>query len=84
MADLFDATKQNISLHLKNIFAEEELDLAATVKESLKVQMECNREVQRPVTLNNLDAILAVGYLVRSSRGVHFPLGLPYSEEPVG
>ena len=69
MAELFDATKQNISLHLKNIFEDGELDAAATVKESLTVQTEGTRQVQRPVTLYNLDAILAVGYRVRSPRG---------------
>ena len=72
MAELFDATKQNISLHLKNVFADGELAPAATVKESLTVQIEGSREVQRPVTLYNLDAILAVGYRVRSPRGVQF------------
>ena len=84
MADLFDATKQTISLHLKNIFADGNLDLASTVKESLTVQMEGNREVQRSVTLFNFDAIQAVGYRVRLPRGVQFPLGVPYSEVPVG
>ena len=72
MAELFDATKQNISLHLKNIFEDGELDPSATVKESLTVQIEGSRQVQRPVTLYNLDAILAVGYRVRSPRGVQF------------
>jgi hypothetical protein len=72
MAELFDATKQNISLHLKNVFEDGELDAAATVKDSLTVQFEGSREVQRPVTLYNLDAILAVGYRVRSPRGVQF------------
>lgn len=72
MAELFDATKQNISLHLKNIFQDGELDPPATVKESLTVQTEGARSVQRPVTLYNLDAILAVGYRVRSPRGVQF------------
>ncbi|MBS0318630.1 MAG: virulence RhuM family protein, partial [Proteobacteria bacterium] len=72
MAELFNATKQNISLHLKNLFDEGELDPAATVKESLTVQIEGAREVRRPVTLYNLDAILAVGYRVRSPRGVQF------------
>ncbi len=72
MAELFSATKQNVSLHLKNVFADGELDPAATVKESLTVQIEGSREVQRPVTLYNLDAILAVGYRVRSPRGVQF------------
>jgi hypothetical protein len=72
MAELFDATKQNISLHLKNLFVDEELDPVATVKESLTVQTEGARQVQRPVALYNLDAILAVGYRVRSPRGVQF------------
>lgn len=72
MAELFDASKQNISLHLKNLFEDGELDPAATVKESLTVQVEGAREVRRPVTLYNLDAILAVGYRVRSPRGVQF------------
>ncbi|MBV8046206.1 MAG: virulence RhuM family protein [Paludibacterium sp.] len=72
MAELFDATKQNISLHLKNLFQDRELDPAATVKESLTVQAEGSRQVQRPVTLYNLDAILAVGYRVRSPRGAQF------------
>ena len=72
MAELFNASKQNISLHLKNIFEDGELDSAATVKESLTVQTEGNREVRRTVALYNLDAILAVGYRVRSPRGVQF------------
>jgi hypothetical protein len=72
MAELFDATKQNISLHLKNIFEDGELEPSATVKESLTVQIEGSREVRRTVTLYNLDAILAVGYRVRSPRGVQF------------
>lgn len=72
MAELFSATKQNISLHLKNLFEEGELDPQATVKESLTVQTEGPREVRRRVTLYNLDAILAVGYRVRSLRGVQF------------
>jgi len=72
MAELFNATKQNISLHLKNVFADGELDPAATVKESLTVQTEGSRPVSRSLTLYNLDAILAVGYRVRSPRGVQF------------
>jgi hypothetical protein len=72
IAELFEATKQNISLHLKNIFEDGELLPEATVKESLTVQTEGKREVQRTVSLYNLDAILAVGYRVRSPRGVEF------------
>ena len=51
MAELFDATKQNISLHLKNIFEDGELEPSATVKESLTVQIEGSRKVRRPLTL---------------------------------
>ena len=69
MAELFDATKQNISLHLKNIVEDEELDAAAVVKESLTTAADGKRY---PTQLYNLDAILAVGYRVRSPRGVQF------------
>lgn len=72
IAELFDTTKQNASLHLKNIFEDGELSTEATVKESLTVQTEGDREVQRSLSLYNLDAILAVGYRVRSPRGVQF------------
>jgi hypothetical protein len=68
MAELFDATKQNISLHLKNIFEDRELD-AAVVKESLTTAADGKRY---QTLLYNLDAILAVGYRVRSKRGVQF------------
>ena len=72
MAELFDATKQNISLHLKNIFEDGAQDAAATVKEFLTVQIEGSRKVQRPATRYNLTAFPAVGGRVRSSRGVQF------------
>ncbi len=72
IAELFNATKQNISLHLKNFFEDEELDPLATVKESLTVQSEGSREVQRSIKLYNLEAILAIGYRIRSPRGVQF------------
>jgi len=72
MATLFDVGTDNVGLHLKNIFEEAELSREATTEESSVVQTEGSREVQRPVTLYNLDAILAVGYRVRSPRGVQF------------
>lgn len=72
MAELFAVTADNIGLHLKNLYAEGELDRAATAEDSSVVQTEGGRKVQRPVTLYNLDAILAVGYRVRSPRGVQF------------
>ena len=55
LADLFQSTKQNISLHIKNILDEGELGEAATVKESLTVQTEGTREIRRSVKLYNLD-----------------------------
>lgn len=72
MAELFSTTKQNISLHLKNIFQDGELQEEATVKESLTVRLEGGREVERSITLYNLDVILAVGFRVRSPRGIQF------------
>lgn len=69
MAELFDATKQNISLHLKNIFADGELKPDSVVKESLTTAADGKRYKTQ---LYNLDAILAVGYRVRSPRGMQF------------
>lgn len=72
IATLFDTSKQNVSLHIKNILAEGELAEATTVKESLTVQTEGKRQVRRGNLLYNLDMILAVGYRVRSPRGTQF------------
>ena len=72
MAELFDVSTDNVGLHLKNIYEDGELSRKATAEESSVVQTEGTRQVQRPVTLYNLDAILAVGYRVRSPRGVQF------------
>jgi hypothetical protein len=72
MAELFSVSQDNVGLHLKNLYEEGELDRAATTEESSVVQKEGNREVRRPLTLYNLDAILSVGYRVRSPRGVQF------------
>jgi hypothetical protein len=72
MVELFDKTKQNISLHVNNIIKDGELQANRTVKESLTVQIEGNREVQRKVTYYNLDMIISVGYRVRSQRGIEF------------
>ncbi|WP_439535847.1 virulence RhuM family protein [Methyloversatilis sp.] len=69
MAELFDATKQNISLHLKNVFKDGELSEDSVVKESLTTAADGKRYRTQ---LYNLDAILAVGYRVRSPRGVQF------------
>lgn len=72
MVELFDSTKQNISLHIKNIFNEEELDENSTVKEYLTVQKEGSRKVKRKVLSYNLDVIISVGYRVKSKRGTQF------------
>jgi hypothetical protein len=72
MAELFDVSADNVGLHLKNIFEDGELSREATTEESSVVQTEGSRKVQRTVTLYKLDAILAVGYRVRSPRGVQF------------
>ncbi|MFT3990296.1 MAG: virulence RhuM family protein [Luteolibacter sp.] len=72
IADLFQTSKQNISKHTKAVYDDEELDEAATVNQQLTVQKEGSREVSRSITLYNLDVILAVGYRVRSPRGVQF------------
>lgn len=72
MAKLFDCTTDNISFHLKNIYAEGELDETATAEESSVVQMEGNRQVRRPAKLYNLDAIISVGYRVNSRRATRF------------
>ncbi|WP_215857270.1 virulence RhuM family protein [Acidithiobacillus ferridurans] len=65
IAELFDATKQNISLHLKNVFGDGEMDPDSTVKESLTTAADGKRY---QTLLYNLDAILAVGYRVRQGR----------------
>lgn len=72
IADLFQTSKQNISKHINAIYEDQELDERATVNQQLTVQKEGVREVSRTLTLYNLDVILAVGYRVRSARGVEF------------
>lgn len=72
MADLFQTTKQNVSLHIRNLFEEGELDRAGTVKDSLTVQSEGGREVRRQIEVYNLDVIISVGYRVKSHRGTQF------------
>lgn len=72
MVELFQTTKQNISLHIKNCFQEGELSPAGTVKESLTVQTEGKRTVERPLEYYNLDVIISVGYRVKSLHGTQF------------
>ena len=72
IAELFETTKQNVSKHVKAIFEDGELLEKATVNYQLTVQNEGTREVRRKVAYYNLDMILAIGYRVRSPRGIQF------------
>ncbi len=72
IAALFATTKQNVSLHAKNIIEERELSEPATVKESLTVQTEGARQVQRSIILYSLPMILAIGLRVKGLRGTQF------------
>lgn len=72
MADLYQTTPQNITLHIKAIYEEGELEEQATCKDYLQVRPEGSRHVQRALKHYSLDVILAVGYRVRSPRGTLF------------
>ena len=72
IAELFQTTPQNVTLHLRGIFAEGELVEAATCKDYLQVRLEGGREVSRSLRHYRLEAILAVGFRVRSHRGTQF------------
>ena len=72
MAELFDCTTDNISLHLKNIYAEEELTPGATTEKFSVVRQEGSRQVRRTLEHYNLDAIIAVGYRVNSKKATRF------------
>lgn len=72
MAALFNQTKQNISLHINNCYKEKELHKTSTVKESLTVQKEGKRTVNRKIEFYNLDVIISVGYRVKSKQGTQF------------
>ncbi|WP_036689149.1 virulence RhuM family protein [Paucisalibacillus globulus] len=72
IAELFQTTPQNITLHVKNIYEEGELEEESTCKYYLQVQSEGSREVKRKAKHYNLEMILAIGYRVRSHRGTQF------------
>jgi len=72
MAELFVTTQQNVSLHLQNIYTEGELTMAATHKEFLSVRQEGNRQVKRRTSFYNLDAIISVGYRIKSAVATQF------------
>jgi hypothetical protein len=72
MAELLQTTSQNITLHIKNIYKEEELEMISTCKDFLQVQIENKREVRRKTKHYSLDVIISVGYRVKSKRGTQF------------
>ncbi|MBU1569772.1 MAG: virulence RhuM family protein [Proteobacteria bacterium] len=72
MADLFQTSQQNISLHIQNIYEEGELVSEATYKKYLSVRREGRREVKRPLDYYNLDMIISVGYRVKSHVATRF------------
>lgn len=72
MAELFECSSDNISLHLKNIYNEEELEENSTTEFFSVVQKEGNRSVNRELKCYNLDAIIAVGYRVNSKKATRF------------
>jgi len=72
MAHLFGTTPENVLMHLKNIFAETELNATATTKDFLAVRQEGTRQVKRRLKHYNLDAIISVGYRISSRRATQF------------
>ena len=72
MVELFQTSKQNVSLHINNIYKEGELEKEATVKDYLTVQSEGVRTIHRRVNYYNLDMIISVGYRVNTKRGIRF------------
>lgn len=72
IAEIYKTTKQNISLHINNIYKDKELDINSTVKNFLTVQNEGNRQVKRNIDHYNLDMIIALGYRVQSQVATRF------------
>lgn len=72
MAELFATSTDNVSLHLKNVFADNELQESATAEDFSVVRQEGKRQVKRRLKHYNLDAIISVGYRVNSTRATRF------------
>lgn len=72
MAELFRVSTDNISLHIRNIFKEKELEEKSTTEESSEVQIEGTRKVKRNIKLYNLDVIISIGYRIKSNNGIIF------------
>jgi hypothetical protein len=72
IADIFETTQQNVNLHIKNIYNDDELRIDSTHKDFLYVRKEGNRNVKRLTSLYNLDMIIAIGYRVSSKKATQF------------
>ncbi|EST51930.1 toxin Fic [Brevibacillus panacihumi W25] len=72
IAELYQKSVNTINEHIKNIYAEEELEESATIRRNRIVQLEGNREIEREISFYNLEMIIAIGYRVRSHRGTQF------------
>lgn len=72
MSALFDVSVDNISLHINNIYKENELEMNSTTEESSEVRLEGKRSVTRRIKVYNLDVIISTGYRVKSKRGITF------------
>lgn len=72
IAELFDTTPQNVTMHLQKIYKIGEIDKNSTCKHFLQVQQEGEREVKRKTSFYSLEAIISVGYRVNSERGIEF------------
>lgn len=72
MAELFQTTPQNITMHLRKVYQTNEIEEQSTCKEYLHVQTEGKRNVERSQLFYNLDAIISVGYRINSKRGTQF------------
>ena len=83
IADLFVTTPQNVTIHIRNIFKDRELEKASTCKDFLQIQQEGNRQVSRVRQFYNLDIILSVGYRVKSVAATRFRIWeRSYSHSP--
>jgi len=72
MAELFQTTRNNVTIHIRNCYEEKELSEMSTSKDFLLVQNEGSREIKRKIKHYNLDVIISVGYRVKSKRGTQF------------
>jgi prophage maintenance system killer protein len=72
LTELFQTTRQNIGLHIKNVFSEAELDRATNVRETSVIQQEGKRTITRNIEFYSLDVIISVGYRVKSKQGTNF------------